>query len=454
MTTLRAAFEKFHPAAFPSIRAFCGGVSTGSVRQAITEFKNIAELEVARRRRELWNSKLRELEDLFGGGTDEEDEDKALGILLSADSSEELIFYIKAITWSELDDDLDEPDLDAISDRLSTLIDHEVYIVYRILREYVGHPETLHKTRPDDIAKIIAALPALRRQELIDKVLVNRDAIINGMAFMTLRGVGRQSTYFEAFRSVLDFLQRTGQYRSNELLQLFWEVFYVEQLCDQLKVGAYPALLRSLIDLVNPALPDVQRFAFREALRRLQDEFEAMESLIDAIGNESEKRSMEIYRERRKLFLDNFPLQLQQPNAIQQAIQAILTQINGVIGGFNDLSNTIQTIAQSIANFGFSQLLGTNKDDIAVNLTNRLKESMLILLPSSYKLEIINSMFGSGVLDAAEDEEEQAVLKILRSSKERSVAEFLQLVVGVTWERLDNNFDGQEHSDLVTLFVF
>jgi hypothetical protein len=452
MTTLRAAFQEYMPSAFPSILAFVRGASKKTVQQAILEYKNIDERERNQKRQEIWDAKLKEVEELFDGGTLENDEDQALAILLSAESSKELIFYINALTWSELDDELDEPDLDRIADHLSTLIDRESYLIYVLLSQYVGNPKTLHKMRPESISNIIIAMSAGLRQEFIDEVLAKNDAILNGMAFMTLRGGGRQTTYFEEFRTVLELL-RTGQYRSNELFQILWEVFYVEQICDQLAAGAYPSLLSSLTDLVNPNLPDMRRIAFREALRRLEDEFSAMGALIEVIGNESDKRSMTIYKDRRRLFLDNFPLQLQQPNVLQQAIQAILSQINGVIGGFEELSSAVQDIARGIANFSFSQLFGTNEDDIAVNLTNALSENTLVLLPFNYKLKLINSMFGSGLFDAAEDEEEQATLKILKTSKQRSVAEFLELVIGVTWERLDNNFDGQEHNDLVKLFI-
>jgi hypothetical protein len=448
MTTLRAAFEEFNPAAFPSIRAFCRSVSTGSVRQAITEFKNIAEQESARRRRELWDSRLRELEDLFGGGTDEEDEDKALSILLSAESSEELIFYIKAITWSELDDELDEPDLDAIASHLSGLLDRETYLVTLLLRQYVGEPETLRSMRREDITNLVAALPALRRQDLANDALTKRDALLNGLALMALRG---QPTYIRQFREVLDFIQTTGQHRPNELLQLSWEVYYTEQICSQLERGEYRLLLGNLIDLVNPALVTAQRIAFLDMLRRLEREFVAMEALINAIGSERQKNDVRIYMDRRRLFMDNSPQLPQPPNAIQQAIQSILNVINGATGGFQDLVAAVQSIVQTITDFSVPDLLDSQGDDKAVNVTNQLDESSLGCLPSKYKLALINAVL-KGV---AEDEEEQATLRILKASKNRpSVAEFLQLVAGETWEKLDSNIDGQKHDSLVALFNF
>jgi hypothetical protein len=448
MTTLRAAFKEFNPAAFPSTRAFCRGVSTGSVQQAITKYKNISEQESARRRRELWDSRLSELEDLFDGGTDEEDEDKARSILLSADSSEELIFYIKAITWSELDDELDEPDLDKIARHLSGLLDRETYLVTLLLRQYVAEPETLRSMRLEDITNLITALPALRRQDIVDDALTKRNALLNGVALMALRG---QPTYIREFRGVLDFIQRTGQYRPNELLQLSWEVYYTEQICSQLERGEYRFLLGNLTDLVNPALVTAQRIAFLDMLRRLDREFVAMEALINVIGSERQKDDVRIYMDRRRLFMDNSPQLPQPPNAIQQAIQSILNAINGVTGEFQDLVTAVQSIVQTITDFSVPDLLNSQGDDKAVNVTNQLDESSLGCLPSKYKLALINAVL-SGV---AEDEEEQATLRILEASKNRpSVAEFLQLVAGETWEKLDSNIDGQEHDSLVALFNF
>jgi len=449
MTTLRAAFQELHPASFPSIRAFCRSVPTGSVQQAITEFINISEQEFERRRLKLWDSRLSELEDLFGGGTDEEDEDKALSILLSAESSGEFTFYIKSITWSELDDELDEPDLDKIARHLSGLLDRETYFVTLLLRQYLGEPETLLSKRPGDLTDLVAALPALRRQDLADDALNKRDVILNGVALMALRG---KTTYVQLFRGVLDFIQSTRQHRPNELLQLSWEVFYTEQICTQLEQGEYRLLLRSLVDLVNPALAPAQRIAFLHILSiRLEREFKAMQALINAIGSERQKNDMRTYMERRIPFLNaSNPLPVT-PNSIQEAIQTILASINGVSGGFQDLIAAVQSIVQSFTGISSPDLFNTRGDDKAVNVTNQLEESLLGCLPSQYKLALINEAL-SGV---AEDEEEQAVLKILEASKNRpSVAEFLQLVAGETWEKLDSNLNGEEHNSLVALFNF
>jgi hypothetical protein len=99
-------------------------------------------------------------------------------------------------------------------------------------------------------------------------------------------------------------------------------------------------------------------------------------------------------------------------------------------------------------------LFGTDADDLAVMATNELHaRGLLQFLPFTYKLELIKRMAGTGT-DAVEDDEEQATLKILRVSKDRSAAELLQLAAGRSWEILFGAFEGAEYDDLEKLFVF
>jgi hypothetical protein len=68
----------------------------------------------------------------------------------------------------------------------------------------------------------------------------------------------------------------------------------------------------------------------------------------------------------------------------------------------------------------------------------------LALLPVAYKLELLNRAFSGWV----EDEEEDAVLTLLRETKAVSYAEFMQLIAAMTWERLYNAIDGDQMDNL------
>jgi hypothetical protein len=52
------------------------------------------------------------------------------------------------------------------------------------------------------------------------------------------------------------------------------------------------------------------------------------------------------------------------------------------------------------------------------------------------------------------DEDEDAILTILRETKTRSPAEFLQLTASATWEALDTDFNGEQYDQLEALFRF
>jgi hypothetical protein len=143
--------------------------------------------------------------------------------------------------------------------------------------------------------------------------------------------------------------------------------------------------------------------------------------------------------------MDNFPALPAPQNVIDQAIQAILTAIGAVGSTLQDLVNAIQGIADAIGDFTVPSLFGTESDQLAVNTVNILAgQNLLALLPTVYKSELINRLLDGAV----EDEEEQAILAVLRTSKARSVADFAQIVAQASWEKLDNSFNGTEYNDL------
>ena len=73
-------------------------------------------------------------ENFFSGGTDEEDEDKALGIIMRSESYDEPAFMVERLTWDVLDDELDESDLTTIAGRLSELRNRDEHAIDRVLR--------------------------------------------------------------------------------------------------------------------------------------------------------------------------------------------------------------------------------------------------------------------------------------------------------------------------------
>jgi hypothetical protein len=187
-------------------------------------------------------------------------------------------------------------------------------------------------------------------------------------------------------------------------------------------------------------------------LIRWEKEFLAIQAIVNARGDLRQKDEMREFMRIKKVFLDNFPSSPNNPGAIQQAIRTIGQFLNRAINSFEELADAVRDIAQVIGDLNFSKLFGSSDDETARNVTNELfSRTLLALSPSRFKLDLINIMLDSL---STGDEDEQAILKILEESRKRSVAEFLQLIAGATWERLDYNMDGQESDELYRLFKF
>lgn len=222
VANLRAVFVDFAvlPGSFPprvltngSGLEFAGRVSEKSVRRAI------------------WQHKRLLVDVLFDGFTSEEEEDAALSTILSAESADELTFMVNVLTWDGLDDDLDEPDLDQIAQRLSQLLDHRDYTVDALLRRIFGVDADSLPPRSDaDLSGVVRAIPPSGRSDFLQRIQADRDRVLNGIALMALRGL---ATHVREFRLVIAGLQ-AGAVGVAPLGALDWEAFYTDRICAQL----------------------------------------------------------------------------------------------------------------------------------------------------------------------------------------------------------------------------
>jgi hypothetical protein len=444
MTSLRSAFFNLKPNAFPSVLNLISDTSGPSVQNAILELHNNLQFQRNIAAEQARQATLERLRDLFGGGTSEGDEDTGLNLFLSATSSADLIFYIQQISWSEMDDELDEPDMDAIAEKLSLLLQQENHPIYALFWRYLGAPDELLKMRQQDFLADVTRMPIWRQRELIDDLLAARDTLLTSLIHSIRRGL---ESYYSLLQRTLDFLV-LGTYRQAELITLRWEASYANQIVDQWSRGQYSLLISLLPDLVNPNLPTAQRLGLAHIVDLLKVFFEAMELFASTLGDDKNRQDAQTFQTLRLAFINNVPPANAPPGVFAQAFQAILTAINGVIGGLQQVRDAALAAARQVSNFGFSQLMDTASDDKAFNLINILSDAQLTVLPYLIKNQLIHLCL-TGV---AEDEEEQAALKMLRIAKEHSLSEFFQLVKSISWERLDSNFDGQEHESLVRLF--
>jgi len=398
-------------------------------------------------RRAIWEHKYKKVDDLFSGGTSEEKEDQALAIILSAESGDEAAHLVNKLTWDRLDDDLDEPDLDRILGHASRMLERRDFPAIRILRKvFVVDPWSLPGTPIAQLTATASGMLGFARQPLADELFGMRDPLLNGVTITALRG---RPTLVTELRVVVDFLRGAG-HNPNQLAQLSWELFYTDMIATQLARGEVRVLIQRLPDLVNAELPGIQRNAWFDMLRRWERELVALDELVKVLGSSVQKNDMRRFMDTRRLFMDNFPALTAPPNVLQAAIQAITAAIGGVGATFQDLVAAIRNIADAIGDFTVPSLFGTDSDQLAVNTTNILAgQNVLGLLPTVYKSELVNRLLDGAV----EDEEEQAILAVLRTSKERSTADFAQIAAQASWEKLYNAFNGQEYDDLEAMFT-
>jgi hypothetical protein len=425
--------------------------SDGSLREAIRTYREVDRLS------------LRSINGLFRGGTSEEEEDQALALLLGSRHAADLINLVNSLTWERLDDELDEGDLTQIMDRLKVLLDRRDYLVGFLLRwlflvenERLPNIDSINVLRPFAVGQTLEV-----RHSFADQSLNQRDAVLDGLGLMALRGL---PTYAREFQMALDTAAGSELYRAPELQRLSWEVFYTNLICTQLASGEYRLLQLMLTELFNPGSPQflfpVRNIALFNMLRKWEGYFYAMERLISILGSERQKTDMRRYMENHRLFMNNFPAQLAPPAplpgflaAIQQAYATLLASLLALGSTFQDLVNAVQSIADSIQNIGSSLFEATGDEEAVAAVNTMFGEDKLAMIPTQYKVTLAKKMY-IGFAAAVEDDEEQAILTILRASKTRSPAEFLQIAASINWEILDSIFDGTEHSQLEELFRF
>ncbi|QYO66772.1 hypothetical protein [Leptolyngbya sp. 7M] len=267
--TLRAFYAGFFLPNRGSLREFCKPTQEIFVRQAIHDHRKL-----------FFNnfSPLRDIDNLFSGGTSEEDEDKALNLLLGCSRADDLIDLVNKLTWDRLDDELDESDLTQIMDRLKVLLDRRDYLIGFLLRWFFLVENERLPNMDSDVLRSFASSRTLEvRHSIADQSLNQRDAILGGIDIMG--GIGHMAlrqlpTYALEFRLILNTVAGPELYRVAELQRLSWDVFYTDLICTQLARGEYRLLQERLKDLFttninNPQFQfPVQNIALYNVLRR------------------------------------------------------------------------------------------------------------------------------------------------------------------------------------------
>jgi hypothetical protein len=394
--------------------------------------------------RAIWEDHVGAVKNFFSGGTEEEDEDKALSIIMESESYAELAFMVNKLTWDVLDDELDEHDNTQIAARLSTLRDRDEHAIDTVLRRLALNPGTFAQSQFVDVDQSIhdrvTFLGGPGRLTFAKDLIARRVPLLNSIALFALRSLPTRSREFTVL--LVDLASRLPA-QALGLRALRWDAFYDNLVCVQLAEARYRLLMATLPDMVDPNRPPEQRRALFDTLNRRDAEFRAMQSFINVLGTVQQRTDVERFMDARQLFMDNFTPAPPTPTVIQ-TIAAFFSSLASEISGLRaDVANATQGMINSLT---LGDLTDAEKDDKSREAVGVLGQRRAVL-PFQWKALLIR-MMEEGNCD---DDDEQAILQILTDSKARSIAEFAQLIAAQNWETLSFSFDGQEYEDLEKL---
>jgi hypothetical protein len=394
--------------------------------------------------RAIWEDRVGAVKNFFSGGTDEEDEDKALHIIMKSVSYAGLAFKVNKLTWDVLDDELDEKDNTEIAARLSTLRDRKEHAIDMVFRGLALNPENFPQSQSADVEQAIrdrvTFLGGPGRLSFANDLIARRRQLLFSIGLFALRALPTRS---HEFTVLLDDLSLRLPAQAPELQALRWEAFYDNRVCVQLERARYRVLMTTLPDMIDPSLPAEQRRAILDTLNRRDGEFRAMQSYINVLGTVQQRTDVERFMDARQLFMENFTPNPPTPTVIQ-TIAAFFNSVASEISALRaDVANATQGLINSL---DLGHLTESEKDDKSREVVGVLGERRPIL-PFQWKALLIRMMEEGN----SDDDDEQAILQILTDSKARSIAEFAQLIAAQGWESLSFSFDGQESDDLEKL---
>ncbi|MGH3567958.1 MAG: hypothetical protein ACRDRH_18390 [Pseudonocardia sp.] len=462
--SMRSYLAEFFLPARASLRAFSAMKQQTSLTAAVRDhrarvFRGKAVQDIV----------FEQVDDRFSGGTSGTAEQEALNAMRQVGvRSADLAHVINAITWPEIDDELEESDVTKVIDHLRVLYDRDLYLPGFLVRWFylIEGDALADRDFQNTLTPFATGQPVEVRRSFADQCLSQVDAILDGLGNMALRS---RPTFTRELRLAIDTAPGPEAYRAVHLQPLSWQIFYTDLIGTFLAVGQYPRLVRMLDDLFNlggPGFPaPVRNIALFNALRRWERHFEALRRAIEVLGTPEQAAAAQKYMERMSVFLGNFPNGPTAPPpapagpflaALNAAIQPALAGLSLVGTTFQDLTSTTQGLVNTIDEISAGKLLGTTEDDAATTAANTLStEGLLALLPFEFKSRLMARIFGgSDFIPSVVDEEEDAALRILEETKIRSVAEFLQVAGASTWEVLSDVMDGDQYDKLEGMFRF
>jgi hypothetical protein len=391
--------------------------------------------------------------DLANAATSRAEEERIRDTVARSQNSREVIRMVSILGgWEGMDDELEPGDLDAIAKNIAQVLDQRDYPVYRFIRR---HRPVLHydddKLGPSlgDVVTHLLTLPSRSMKTEINLLLSQTDEMMLRIGLAGLRARTHMVRAASVSEDALEAFttQTPPVHRRDELVTFLHRAVYTVRISTALELRQYRDLYNVLVDMADGSNDPRLRRAARDALETMAKAFLAVERAVQTYGSNEARATVGRFMVARRRALDAF-----QPAAPANAV------LNALAAAIGSAANTIADLQTAIVNLPdvlttaltLSGFLKEDGDDKARDLVNELFGlNALGYLPNQIKLDAINACLDGNT----DDDDEQAILKILRAAKDLEPAELWQIASSATWEALDFSIDGRENDELVALLA-
>jgi len=407
---------------------------------------------------------------LFDGSTGDAEESAALKLLLEGTSREELLQLVNAIGWDTIRDELESGQIDQISQALAA---RQTTVIDELFTE-LGLAHHAGMSAEDVLFQIterVASLSDVELRALIERVLGpdgNANELLDAVAELARTGrSGQQSEILADLKGLVrELVERAGGDARKDLVRLGHQIAYTERLVENLKHGDYASLVSLLPDLFDPQLDKSQRQALRETLRRFEPEIRATELLILERGDVEQRSKLGRFMNARREAIDIYDRsggQLPKVGELQGFLNQVSDASNAVLAELGDFRQMFALAVKDVTGLlddAIGKAFDHSDDDEARELINLLNSkegrsgeaaSLLAYLPFDRKVELINDVIDSGFADGVLEDDEQAILDVLRETLEQNPAEFFRLVGAVGYAKLETHVNGAEWDEFTRL---
>ncbi|MCA3363186.1 MAG: hypothetical protein ING08_02535 [Roseomonas sp.] len=236
-------------------------------------------------------------------------------------------------------------------------------------------------------------------------------------------------------------------HRRDELVTFLYRAVYTVRIATALELRQYGDLYKVLIDMADGSKDLRLRRAARDSLETMAKAFLAVERAVQTYGSNEARTTVGRFMVARRRALDAF-----QPAApANQVLNAVADAIGSAANTIVDLETAIVNLPDVLTTvLTLAGFLKEDGDDKARDLVNVLFGlNALGHLPTRVKLDAINACLDGNT----DDDDEQAILKILQAAKDLEPAELWQVASSATWEALDFSIDFTENDELVALLA-